>query len=144
MRQFLRFTTPLRIERRRTTRLSLPIRRKYAMSAPENSANSSKHPDGGSEASSTPDENQPKPTKERLALPAAGEGGVTQLDVSGTGTSVKLDHLGPMVVNQDGTLSRISNWDQMSEFEQKTTLRVLGKRNKERLDVLKAAETAKE
>lgn len=31
----------------------------------------------------------------------------TTLDV-GTGEAVKLDHLGPMVVNVDGTLSQIS------------------------------------
>lgn len=54
---------------------------------------------------------------------------------------MKLDHLGPMVVNQDGTLSRISNWDQMSEIERKNTLRVLGKRNKIRSEALKAKES---
>jgi len=52
----------------------------------------------------------------------------------------KLDHLGPMVVNQDGTISRIANWDQMSEIERKNTVRVLGKRNKTRLDALKMKE----
>ena len=73
-----------------------------------------------------------------LALPPAegGDGsGPTQLDVNGAG--VKLDHLGPMVVNQNGTLSRISNWDKMSVTEQKNTLRIIGKRNRERLDDLK-------
>lgn len=44
-----------------------------------------------------------------------------------------------MVVNTDGTLSRIANWDGMTEIEKKTTLRVLGKRNKQRLEALKAA-----
>jgi len=61
---------------------------------------------------------------------------VTQLDVS-TGQGLKLDHLGPMVVNRDGTLSRIANWDQMSEIERRNTLRILGKRNQLRLDGLK-------
>ncbi|KAL1872202.1 hypothetical protein Plec18167_006805 [Paecilomyces lecythidis] len=73
-----------------------------------------------------------------LALPPADEG-AQKLDVSGSGGSVKLDHLGPLVVNQDGTLSRISNWDKMTEIEKKNTLRVLGKRNQQRMDALKAA-----
>lgn len=45
-----------------------------------------------------------------------------------------------MVVNQDGTLSRISNWDKMTEGEQKNTMRIIGKRNKQRLDALKQQE----
>ncbi|KAF9729541.1 hypothetical protein PMIN01_12405 [Paraphaeosphaeria minitans] len=65
-----------------------------------------------------------------------------KLNVS-TGTAVKLDHLGPMVVNRDGTLSRIGNWQQMTDMEQTNTLRVLTKRNKQRLDALRAAEDAK-
>jgi predicted Fe-S protein YdhL (DUF1289 family) len=42
-----------------------------------------------------------------------------------------------MVVNKDGSLSRIENWAEMSEMERKNTLRVLGKRNKQRLGELK-------
>ena len=47
-----------------------------------------------------------------------------------------------MVVNVDGSLSRISNWDKMTEMEQKSTMRVLGKRNKARLEALKEKEKA--
>jgi hypothetical protein len=36
-------------------------------------------------------------------------------------------------------MSRISNWDQMTQIEKKNTLRVLGKRNKQRLEALRAA-----
>ncbi|PVI01042.1 hypothetical protein DM02DRAFT_490550, partial [Periconia macrospinosa] len=50
---------------------------------------------------------------------------------------VKLDHLGPMVVNRDGTLSRIGNWAEMTEIERRNTLRVLGKRNQLRMDAIK-------
>lgn len=53
---------------------------------------------------------------------------------------MKLDHLGPMVVNVDGTLSRISNWDAMADVERENTLRVIGRRNKARLEVLKGKE----
>ncbi|KAJ9297953.1 hypothetical protein DTO271G3_4174 [Paecilomyces variotii] len=73
-----------------------------------------------------------------LALPPADED-AQKLDVSGSGSSVKLDHLGPLVVNRDGTLSRIANWDKMTEIEKKNTLRILGKRNQLRRDALNAA-----
>ncbi|KAJ5665644.1 uncharacterized protein N7477_008092 [Penicillium maclennaniae] len=88
-----------------------------------------------------PNESQPQEAQqpqERLALPPSDSSG-QKLDLSEGGSSVTLDHLGPMVVNVDGTLSRISNWDQMAEIERKNTLRVISKRNKQRLDALKAA-----
>lgn len=75
-----------------------------------------------------------------LALPeSTSSDGANKLDLSQPGSTVTLDHLGPMVVNTDGTLSRIANWDAMAEIEKKNTLRVLGKRNKQRLEALKAA-----
>ncbi|KAH7109867.1 hypothetical protein B0J11DRAFT_398375, partial [Dendryphion nanum] len=82
---------------------------------------------------------QPTQIQQPLPLPAPGEGTTTPLDV-GTGQAVKLDHLGPMVVNRDGTLSRIANWEEMSDIERKNTLRILGKRNQLRMDNLKQEE----
>ncbi|CAK1358747.1 uncharacterized protein RHO25_002172 [Cercospora beticola] len=74
-----------------------------------------------------------------LGLPApATEDEATKLDLSSGADTVKLDHLGPLVVNKDGTLSRISNWEGMTEQEKKATLRILGKRNQLRTDALKA------
>jgi hypothetical protein len=84
-------------------------------------------------------ENQEQDKKPILALPdstTATSTNTTQLDVNGDG--IKLDHLGPLVVNVDGTLSRIANWAQMTEIERRNTLRVLGKRNKARMEALKA------
>lgn len=60
-----------------------------------------------------------------------------KLDVSGGSSAVQLDHLGPVVVNEDGTLSRIGNWPEMNEIERKNTLRILGKRNQLRLTKLR-------
>jgi predicted Fe-S protein YdhL (DUF1289 family) len=92
------------------------------------------------DASSGPDNNSTKKTP--LPLPAPPEGGdAISLDVSGGGSTVKLDHLGPLVVGVDGTLARIGNWQEMSEIERQNTLRVLGKRNKLRLEKLKAGTT---
>ena len=74
-----------------------------------------------------------------LALPSTSDSTNQKLDVNGQGTTVSLDHLGPIVVNQDGTMSRISNWEKMTEIERKNTMRIIGKRNKQRLEALKAA-----
>jgi hypothetical protein len=79
-----------------------------------------------------------------LALPApsaAAEGdAATQLTL-GQRRSLE-EELGPLVVNADGTVARISNWKQMTEAERANVLRVLGKRNKQRLDALKTAASA--
>lgn len=86
-------------------------------------------------------ENNPSST-ERLALPEfpSADSGAQKLDVSGgQGSTVSLDHLGPIVVNTDGSMSRISNWEQMTEMEKKNTLRIVGKRNQQRLQALRAA-----
>jgi hypothetical protein len=73
---------------------------------------------------------------ELLALPAPEDASTSvTLDVS-TGQPVVLDHLGPVVVNTDGTLARIANWPEMSEHEQKVSLRRIAKRNVERLQAL--------
>lgn len=63
-----------------------------------------------------------------------------KLDMSSGEASVKMDYLGPLVVNKDGTLSRISNWDKMTELEKNNTLRILGKRNQLRKEALQAGE----
>lgn len=73
------------------------------------------------------------------ALPAPGSEGATMtLEVDGK--AVELDHLGPMVVGRDGTVSRIANWDELSELERRNTLRILGKRNQARLAALRGEE----
>lgn len=101
---------------------------------------SSAHTEQRQQQDSQPDTPNDAP-KAPLALPAA-PAGATQLDMSTGGNTVSLDHLGPMVVNVDGTMSRISNWDKMAEIEKKNTLRIISKRNKERLAALKGAAAA--
>ena len=72
-------------------------------------------------------------------LPAPGEGQPITLDVSGGQSStVRLGHLGPLVINADGTTGRVANWDGMTAHERETTMRLLNKRNKARLEALKA------
>jgi hypothetical protein len=73
-----------------------------------------------------------------LPGPSNNESTTTKIDMSTGGSTVKLDHMGPLVVNKDGTLSRINNWGEMSEVERQNTLRVLGKRNMLRREALQA------
>ncbi|KAI0457231.1 hypothetical protein F5B21DRAFT_100584 [Xylaria acuta] len=86
---------------------------------------------------STQTESQPPSDSFPLpALPAA-DGASSTLEVGGA--ALRLDHLGPLVVNEDGTLSRIANWEKMADIERENTLRILGKRNQMRLAKLRAA-----
>lgn len=78
----------------------------------------------------------PAPEQDSAAAAAADKGdGVTSLRV---GESVRLDAMGPLVVNTDGTMGRIGNWTGMTEGEKAQTLKLLGRRNKQRLDAIKA------
>lgn len=60
-----------------------------------------------------------------------------KLDLSKGPASISL---GPLVVNEDGTLSRVQNWDTMTQSEKDTTTRVLTRRNVARLERLKELE----
>ncbi|KZM24885.1 hypothetical protein ST47_g3984 [Ascochyta rabiei] len=89
--------------------------------------------------SATPQRDTPPQEKTPLPLPSpSADTTATQLAVDGAG--VKLDHLGPLVVNKDGSLSRIANWETMADVERANTLRILGKRNQLRLGGLKGEE----
>lgn len=83
--------------------------------------------------------------QERPLLPGPDGGGsnnnssgsTTTTTVTVDGAAVALDHLGPLVVHADGTLSRVANWAEMTEPERRTTVRVLGRRNRARLEALR-------
>ncbi|WFD02422.1 hypothetical protein MOBT1_001104 [Malassezia obtusa] len=82
-------------------------------------------------ADARPAPNEPPHTP--LALPAASD--ATQH--ASLGDPIKLDKLGPVVVNSDGTLARLPNWDKMTPDEQERTVRILSKRNQARLEKLR-------
>jgi hypothetical protein len=88
----------------------------------------------------TPQDDQNPDNKTPLPLPEPESSNTTKIDMSNGGSSVKLDHLGPLVVNKNGTLSRIANWEQMAEIEKQNTLRILGKRNMLRREALENGE----
>jgi hypothetical protein len=59
--------------------------------------------------------------------------GPPHLFLSSTGQKISLDRLGPAIVNKDGTLRRISNWDQLTPSEQAVAFRRISQRNQQRL-----------
>jgi len=71
---------------------------------------------------------EPEPPKEPLMLDNKSNG--MSVDFSSGSMSISLDSLGPVIVNIDGTISRISNWDQMTEREREVTMRRIALRNK--------------
>jgi len=53
------------------------------------------------------------------------------------GAPVLLDEMGPLVVSEDGMLSRIANWETMNERERAMAFKLLTKRNAKRLAKLR-------
>jgi hypothetical protein len=49
-----------------------------------------------------------------------------------------------LVVNENGSISRIDNWHEMSDIEKANVNRILLKRNKERLEKLRKEREANE
>ena len=81
--------------------------------------------------------------EEILALPSSSaDGSAHQLNIGGSSHS--MDYLGPMIVNADGSLRRITNWDELSPEEQANTKRIVVERNRKRLLKLKEKMAAKE
>ncbi|KAK8086682.1 hypothetical protein PG994_001656 [Apiospora phragmitis] len=102
------------------------------------STSSTTTPPNQDTASTTTTTEQTAPSNHQpLPLPEPPQDGsaARQLEVGGEG--LKLDHMGPLVVHQDGTMSRIGNWAEMSELERENTLRIIGKRNQLRLKKLR-------
>ena len=76
------------------------------------------------------------PSSDPLALPAS-DGAAPRVAVGGE--AVAMEELGPIVINTDGTTSRITNWPEMTPAEQEKTRRVIVARNAKRLAKLEAA-----
>lgn len=57
-------------------------------------------------------------------------------------STYRFDALGPIVINSDGTTSRISNWTTMTESEKKTAVRLISARNKRRKEAILSGKVA--
>ncbi|KAJ3943247.1 hypothetical protein N0V92_013743 [Colletotrichum tropicale] len=109
--------------------------------APENTTS---NPQAESSSTSNSSGSSQPHSHSHLALPplpeARSNAEYITLDLGGQvggGASTKLDHLGPLVVHQDGTMSRIKNWGEMTKIERESTMRIIGRRNQTRLASLR-------
>lgn len=48
------------------------------------------------------------------------------------GETIRLEEMGPIILNTDGSTRRIENWDSLTEREKEVTWRRISKRNEER------------
>ena len=72
-------------------------------------------------------------------IPGVGEGnddGVPTISLK-LGEKKKLDHIGPLIINSDGTTKRVTNWDEMTKEERDAAYDRIISRNKHRLSALK-------
>lgn len=60
------------------------------------------------------------------------------------GESISMDELGPIIINPDGTMRRIANWNELTKGEQESTFRQIVARNKRRLAALKEQQELQE
>ncbi|KAI8870896.1 hypothetical protein GQ42DRAFT_162383 [Ramicandelaber brevisporus] len=82
-----------------------------------------------------PDQQQPERKEQPLGIEYAPEAAGAKEPMD---DRMRLEQLGPVVVNVDGTISRIDNWSEMSDIEKANVNRILLKRNKQRLAALAA------
>lgn len=54
----------------------------------------------------------------------------------------KLEGLGPIILNTDGTMGRIPNWSEYTDNEKEQAIRLISARNKKRKDALLLAKSA--
>jgi len=52
------------------------------------------------------------------------------------GETIRLEEIGPIILNTDGTTRRIDNWDTLTAREKEVTWRRISKRNEERRQML--------
>ena len=64
----------------------------------------------------------------------AGEERIHKIEVGGS--AVKFDDLGPIIINEDGTMRRIANWHLLTDLEKEVTQRRITKRNQERIKAI--------
>jgi len=79
-----------------------------------------------------------------LELPSSDANDPTIVRLDASGGTVAMDHLGPIVVNTDGSLTRITSWDQLSDHERSVAWRRVAKRNAERLEALRSSNSKTE
>lgn len=57
------------------------------------------------------------------------------------GEKVGMEELGPIIINPDGTTRRISNWNNLTDFEKERTWKRISARNRDRISNLQQKDT---
>ena len=107
-----------------------------SFASPETSSSSLSGNNNNSEEISTT--NDSSSNEKLLQLPPSDPNKNGDIKTLKMGESLKLDHLGPIILNTDGTTRRIDNWDTLTEREKEVTWRRIRKRNEERRNILEA------
>jgi hypothetical protein len=81
-------------------------------------------------------EGRPETSKSELLQLSAGDPNDDNVKSLKMGESLKLDNLGPIIINTDGTTRTIDNWDTLTEREREVSWRRIAKRNAERRVIL--------
>ena len=58
------------------------------------------------------------------------------------GEAIAMEHLGPIIINADGTTRRIANWDSLSSGEKESSWRIIKARNEKRLAKLRETDAS--
>lgn len=85
------------------------------------------------------DDNNVMNSSEVLLLPPPIEEDPSEKTMK-LGEKISMEHLGPIIINTDGSLRRIDNWDKLSKEEQDRSFRLIAARNKKRIEILKQQE----
>jgi len=85
------------------------------------------------------DDNNVMNSSEVLLLPPPIEEDPSEKTMK-LGEKLSMEHLGPIIINTDGSLRRIDNWDKLSKEEQDRSFRLIAARNKKRIEILKQKE----
>jgi hypothetical protein len=65
------------------------------------------------------------------------DNGASETRTLNFGEKISMDELGPIIINPDGTMRRIANWNELTKGEQESTFRQISARNKKRIEALK-------
>jgi hypothetical protein len=80
---------------------------------------------------------------EKQASAAEQEGEQVRLESDQATNTFELD-LGPVVINEDGTMGRLKNWAELTQHERVAILRVVQARNEKRKAALKNRDEQRE
>ena len=83
----------------------------------------------GAASSSSDSHDQEQSTVPLLGASTSDDPSIPRIQL---GETISFDHMGPVIINSDGTTRTIDNWKELSPQEQQTAWRRIAKRNEQR------------